>query len=172
MGGISMGRGKLAIAAALAATGAFALPSQAASCGGLLQPSCPPPPGFPNAPDPGGDGNAGLPVPPSAGKRFGFNTNLWWQTSGGRDMVPFEVDRSVGAGAQVIRTTVTWATFSSAPDKPLGTDGQAYPQRGTIPDATALERLDELYDRASARGIQLDLIVNNAPKWASAYSYC
>jgi Cellulase (glycosyl hydrolase family 5) len=148
-----------------------ALPAAASGCGGLLQPACPPAPAVDaSAPDPGGDAAANLPVPPPAGKLFGFNTNLWWQTTGGRDLVPFEVDRSAQAGAEVIRTTVTWATLASSPAKPLGDSG-AYP-RGSVPGSGALARLDELYDRATAAGLQLDLVINNAPKWASAYAYC
>jgi Glycosyl hydrolase catalytic core len=147
----------------------LAVPAAGAGCGGLLQPSCPPPQSA-AAPDPGGDVNANVPVPPGGGKLFGFNTNLWWQTSGGKDLVPFEVTRSAKAGAQLIRTTVTWATLSSGPGKPLGPEA-VYP-RGAVPDASALRQLDELYDRATAAGLRLDLIVNNAPKWASAYAYC
>src|SRR4051794_10152912 len=107
-------------AAALAVTGAGALPSVAAGCGGLLQPPCPPATDYTGASDPGGDVNAAIAVPPADGKQFGFNTNLWWQNSGGRDLVPFEVDRSARAGAHIIRTTVTWATFAKSPSSPLG----------------------------------------------------
>ena len=63
----------------------LAVPAAGSGCGGLLQPSCPPPPPV-SAPDPGGDVNAAIPVPPADGKLFGFNTNLWWQTSGGNDL--------------------------------------------------------------------------------------
>jgi hypothetical protein len=114
--------------------------------------------------------SAAVTVPPAGGKRFGFNTNLWWQASGGRDLVPFEVDRSAQAGAQVIRTTITWATLATSADKPLGDQG-AY-ARGTVPAAGALKQLDELYDRATLAGLTQDLVVNYAPRWASAYDYC
>lgn len=114
--------------------------------------------------------NAAIPVPPADGKLFGFNTNLWWQTSGGNDLVPFEVVRSAQAGANVIRTTVTWSVLATSPDKPLGVEG-VYP-RGAVPDDSTLKQLDELYDRATDAGLQLDLIVNNAPRWTTAYAYC
>src|SRR5215208_7066788 len=77
--------------------------SRAASCGGLLQPRCEPAPLYPPAPDPGGDAEAAMTVPPAAPKRFGFNTNLWWQTRNGRSQVPFEVYRSAQAGTNLLR---------------------------------------------------------------------
>jgi hypothetical protein len=166
-----MGR-SLRFLPAAAAAAAFvvlpSLPANAASCGGLLQPPCPQPALYAPAPDPGGTTDANLSVPPPAGKVFGFNTNLWSQTS--RDWVPFEVSRSAQAGAQIIRTTVTWATLASSPSKPLG-DEAVYP-RGSVSDASTLKQLDELYDRATAAGLQLDLIINNAPRWATAYASC
>ena len=131
----------------------------ATGCGGLLQPKCPPPYST-SAPDPGGDQDAGLTVPPPAGKLFGFNTNLWRQTANGGDYVPFEVTRSSRAGSQVLRTTVTWASFATGPSQPLGGS------------PVTLARLDELYQRASAAGMQLDLVMSNAPLWATAYASC
>lgn len=109
-------------------------------------------------------------VPP-VGKLFGFNTNLW-NVGSGPDLVPFEVDRSAQAGAQVIRTTLDWSSFASSPDKPLGNEGAYHPERGTLSTNSGLGRLDELYDRAAAAGVRLDLIVSNAPLWASAYARC
>lgn len=156
--------------AAVAVALLLAIPAAAGSCGGLLQPACPPPPPlYPYADDPGGNANANLAVPPPGGKLFGFNTNLWWQTAGGADLVPFEVDNTAAVGGQIIRTTVTWAAFAK-PGEPLGDQG-SYP-RGQVPSDGALKQLDELYDRATGAGLQLDLVVNDAPKWASAYADC
>jgi hypothetical protein len=163
-----VGKGFLGLA--LLSAGLLAPSASASSCGGLLQPSCPPPQLYPNAADPGGDANADVPVPPPPGKLFGFNTNLWWQTSGGEDLVPFEVDTSAAAGAQVLRTTVSWAAFATSADQPLG--DQAGAPRGQVQGAGGLKQLDELYDRAASAGIQLDIVINNAPKWASAYADC
>jgi hypothetical protein len=162
--------GGAALAAAFFAANVDA--SRAASCGGLLQPRCAPAPLYPPAPDPGGDAEAAMTVPPAAPKQFGFNTNLWWQTHNGQNLVPFEVYRSAKAGANLIRTTVTWSRFATSPDRPLADDGYYYPQRGTVPNAGSLKQLDELYDRATAAGLQLDLVINDAPVWASAYSDC
>src|SRR4051794_25017220 len=108
-------RAALAIAtAALASVLGGVGPAVSAGCGGLLQPRCPAPapPPYPPSPDPGGDESANLSVPPPAGREFGFNSNLWWQTSHGQDLVPLEVGRSAQAGAQILRTTVSWASFA------------------------------------------------------------
>ena len=146
----------VAIAAAvIACCGWFAVGASAADCGGFLQPACPP---APPSPDPGGDAGANVSVPPPAPKLFGFNTNLWWQS----DRMPaLEADKSAQVGAQVIRTTVPWANFDATPGDPV-----------VEPAGAARARLDALYAEAQQNGIKLDLIIDGAPKWASAYANC
>ncbi|MEX2195841.1 MAG: hypothetical protein WD844_11195 [Thermoleophilaceae bacterium] len=126
----------------------------AGTCGGLLQPKCPPPP--PPAPDPGGIESPDQPVP-APGKQFGFNSQLY---RGGAATVDQELGAAQDAGATVHRMPVQWSTMQPNPADP------------PVPEGQATDEIDIFYAEALARGITPILIPFAAPGWATKYRSC
>lgn len=126
----------------------------AGSCGGLLQPKCPPPP--PPALDPGGVESPDQPVP-APGKHFGFNSQLF---RAGLATAEEELDAAATAGATVHRMPVVWRTM-----QPNRTDPP-------IADEALAGRVDLFYREALARGITPVFTPFSAPGWATKYRSC
>lgn len=147
----------------VALAGAF--PSAAsAQCGllGLLG-GCPPAEQpqddpLPSGSDPGGVEQPDQAVPPP-GKRFGFNTALYWQANN-QDIVDFEVGNAAQAGANVQRLSIHWSPFQPTASSPPLSPG------------SGLTQLDRLYATTRRNGIGLLLVLIDAPQWASRFADC
>lgn len=142
--------GALALAIALALAPAAA----AGSCGGLLQPKCPPPP--PPAPDPGGIESPDQPVP-LPGKQFGFNSQLH---RAGLATAEQEIGSARAAGATVHRLPIQWRYLQPTPSHP------------PIGDEAIARKMDEFYEEALRRGITPLIIPFSAPPWSTKYGTC
>jgi hypothetical protein len=113
----------------------------------------------PPAPDPGGRENPDQAIP-APGKAFGFNSGL---TLSGLASATEELDDVQRAGGRYLRLSIGWRYLQpTASDPPVPA-----PYAGST-----VARLDDLYDRAAARGIKLIIIPGAAPLWATRYASC
>ena len=146
-----------AVIAALAAPRAHATHS---GCGLLGLAKCPhtvAPATPPAYPDPGGNENAAVSVPPGNGKLFGFSDNAW-QEEGVADLgirAPTEYRWAAGAGANAHRILFGWRSVEPARD--VWADGSG----------GYLRRVQELYDLMRAGGKRPLVVLAYAPSWAA-----
>ena len=107
------------------------------------------------SPDPGGDPNAAVPLPPPAGKYFGFNDDAAHSLHG---LVPTDyVELSRTAGGNLIRASLDWR--------------DAEPVRDQW-HASSWARWQGLYDRALERGVTPLFTIGFAPPWARDPASC
>ncbi len=159
-----MNRSLIALACALAGSGAFLVGATRADggCGFLGMSACP------AVPDPGGDADRDVPIPPPDGKRFGFNTQLYLFSGG----VPAALEAQSGANvkAAVQRYTVMWKFLQPRPgDAPLPDGGLAI---GELPESNPLHDHDAMYQELVQRGMTPVLTLLGAPPWATDHGSC
>ena len=113
---------------------------------------------FPGIPDPGGDQDAPVPVPPPAGKFLGFHESATGLESHG--WTPEQVAEVVaGAGANLLRFTIDW--------------WNAEPERDRW-DENYWGRYQRLYDALISRGVRPLIGLSSTPPWArhAVYQLC
>ena len=168
MGRVRGRTGALTAALALGAAWAALVPATAqAACGGLwanlgLQSECPPPPTSSTFPDPGGVESPDQPLP-APGKRLGFSSSVYIS---GEGSAARELDSVRQLGANVHRSTIQWKLLQPWRAHPLPSAS------APAPDGTLLDRIDEFYAAALARGITPIFVVGWAPVWATKYRNC
>jgi hypothetical protein len=111
------------------------------------------------APDPGGDPWASVPVPPPAGKFFGFHEAMPETSPHGWSAAEL-AEVAAGAGATTHRFTLNWWNVE--------------PRRDVTDEATGWAPYQRLYDALLARGIRPLITIAGVPRWAvePAYSLC
>jgi len=162
------------LALALVAVAALASATSAeAGCGVLgLQKCAPPPPSSGSsgstAPDPGGDENTPVALPPPAGKVFGFSSQLYsWATTAQQE-VSYEL--VVHANAQ--RIGVNWNGMQPTPASPPLPDEGGKPVGGLTNQASSLAQVDQIYLELLRHSMRPVITLGDAPVWASDYANC
>ena len=102
------------------------------------------------APDPGGNEEAVVPVPPPNGQAFGFNDHSFLHPE--FDIPPATIAQiTQDAGANIQRITVNWQ--------------EVEPEQNVSSEA-AWDRYEEVYHAFKARGQRLLITLSPAPTWA------
>jgi hypothetical protein len=113
---------------------------------------------YPGIPDPGGDQNASVPVPPSNGKFLGFHESATGMIAHG--WTPEQIAEVVaGAGANLLRFTFDW--------------WNAEPRRDEW-DENYWGQYQRLYKALISRGVRPLIGLNSTPPWArhTIYQAC